>query len=407
MPRAFGSANYAEIGRLAIRSVFVCSCLMAPVLIALSQAPFVKQLLQILGQDSVVAAKTASWIQLYLLGVPANLLFRTTQRFFVAQHRPWPPVLASLAPSLVTHHFLLNHLVPTYGLSGSAMAIVLSQWMMCLLLFIQLRIFRQSAYEPASWPGVSATSIKEALAIEPLVKFIRLSIGGVAALSEWWFWEIMCFIAGTFGVVQLCAHSIVYNVIPMCFMIPLGMSIGLSVRMGTVLAYDSRRAKRMAASTLILAIIFGMAVASLLYAFQVPIIGLFTKDEAVANQCYAIWGRVCCYVCVLYVFGINGGILRALGMQWTMAAVLGVTLWCITLPSIVWFSIHEGGGFNSQWTLLPIAYTLVQFCLASCYIFYDWERRSTEIRDNANNHLTDFAFVNEQQVLLTEAESML
>jgi MATE family multidrug resistance protein len=60
------------------------------------------------------------------------------------------------------------------------------------------------------------------------------------------------FIAGSFGVVALCAHTIAYNLIPLLFMLPLGISIGLTVRIGTVIAYDAQRAKLMAGWTMLL-----------------------------------------------------------------------------------------------------------------------------------------------------------
>jgi MATE family multidrug resistance protein len=118
------------------------------------------------------------------------------------------------------------------------------------------------------------------------------------------------FIAGSFGVVALCAHTIAYNLIPLLFMLPLGISIGLTVRIGTVIAYDAEKAKLMAGWTMLLTAALGAVIACSLHFFQLPIISLFTKDDQVILECQAIWPKVSYYVFLLYIFGINGAILR-------------------------------------------------------------------------------------------------
>ena len=92
------------------------------------------------------------------------------------------------------------------------------------------------------------------------------------------------------------------------FMIPLGTSIGLTVRMGHVIADDPGKAKRMAAWTMVLIVIVAASVALCLHSFQLPIIRLFSNDPDVIHDSKAIWSNVCYYIFVLYVFGINGAI---------------------------------------------------------------------------------------------------
>jgi Na+-driven multidrug efflux pump len=93
-------------------------------------------------------------------------------------------------------------------------------------------------------------------------------------------------------------------------MLPLGISIGLTVRIGTVIAYDAHRAKLMAAWTMLLTAGLAAVVSLSLHFFQLPIIGLFTKDDDVIEESLVIWPNLSYYVFILYVFGINGAILR-------------------------------------------------------------------------------------------------
>jgi MATE family multidrug resistance protein len=185
MPRAYGSEQYDELGRLAIRSFVVCVGLLIPPVVPL--CTIMDWALVQLGQDPVASSLAASWIRVYLLGAPANLIFRVIQRFLVAQHQPWPPVYASVIPAFFLNPILLHTLVPAFGFTGSAYAIVITQWAMLFLLLLYLHL--KPDYHPESWPGLKLSYLKEALQPRPLLRFLNLSLGGVLSLSEWWFWE--------------------------------------------------------------------------------------------------------------------------------------------------------------------------------------------------------------------------
>merc|ERR1711920_729280 len=108
------------------------------------------------------------------------------------------------------------------------------------------------AYHKETWPGFDFKFLKESLDWKECKTYVKLGIGGVLSLSEWWCWEILCFIAGKLGVIPLCVHSIAYQLIPLAFMLPLGISIGLSVRLGSMLTQDVNKAKSLAIYTMIL-----------------------------------------------------------------------------------------------------------------------------------------------------------
>jgi Na+-driven multidrug efflux pump len=193
----------------------------------------------------------------------------------------------------------------------------------------------------------------------------------------------VCFIVGSFGIVPLCVHTIAYQLVPLLFMIPLGIMIGLTVRLGHLIAFDIKRAKKLAAWCMLFSTILGVIVSSLLYQFRIEISRLFTSDEEVIQGCQDIWPKLCYYIFVLYIFGINSAILRALGMQWQMAAIIFGCLWTGTLPAIFFFAVHRGGGIDAVWNTLPIFYTILQFLLASSYLTADWHKISTEVRAHA------------------------
>lgn len=58
------------------------------------------------------------------------------------------------------------------------------------------------------------------------------------------------------------------------------------------------------------------------------------------------------------MFGVDGAILRTLGMQWRMAAIFALCLWCLCLPAVLWFSTAKQAGLSVQWTLYCPSFAL-------------------------------------------------
>jgi len=192
------------------------------------------------------------------------------------------------------------------------------------------------------------------------------------SLQEWWFWETTCLIVGSFGIVPLAIHSIAYNVIPMVFMGAVGLATGLAVRIGQELSSNVQRAKSIAAWCMGFAIVVGSVVATLLFWLRGYIVTIFTNDEQVIQGCMDIWGRVCVFVFILYIFSINRAILRALGMQWRIAVCVVTCLWCGALPIIIYTAIYLNEGLNVIWIILPTVYAIMQLVLILSYTRMDW-----------------------------------
>ena len=378
MPRAYGSERYEELGRLAIRAT-VCGTF----LLAIPVAPlclYSGAALQYLGQDPEASALAQSWIQVYFLGAAPNLLFRVIMRFLLSQHKPWPLVFASFVPSIVIHPFLLEYCVSRIGFIGSALSIAATQWITLIVLLILLNLV--PIHKAETWPGLSLDLIQRSLQCGPIFQFLKLSIGGILSMTEWWFFELMCFIAGSFGVESLDAHTIAYNLVPLLFMLPLGLSIGLSVRMGNVIATSPEKAKIMAGWCMAFVATLGSVISFTLYQERMQVIHMFTTDHDVIRLASEIWPFLCYYVFLIYIMGISLAILRALGMQWRAAGIISASLYGITLPAVAYFAIYCGGGLLALWKVLPSCYTILQVALAMGYLVLDWQSYSRRVRES-------------------------
>jgi Na+-driven multidrug efflux pump len=187
-------------------------------------------------------------------------------------------------------------------------------------------------------------------------------------MTEWWFFEIMCFVAGSFGVIPLCVHAIAYNLVPVMFMLPLGILIGLTVRMGHLIVEHPVHAKLLACYCMAFTSFLGLLTCTMLYIGRKWIVLLFTKDTDVVDGALHIWVHLCYYTFLLYIFGISKAILRGLGMQWRLGAIIAVCLYCLTLPTLVYFSMIRGEAWMHCGHFYQFAILCCKYCLLVFYL---------------------------------------
>ncbi|KAG7348078.1 MATE efflux family protein [Nitzschia inconspicua] len=380
LPRKFATQNYAEMGHLATRGFIICALLLLFPMIVGIDATLLKRFFESFGQDPDASSLASRWIRIYLVGVPAMLVFRLTQSWLNAQNSVWPMVYASVISGFFVNPILLKVFVPTLGLHGSAISISITQWVMVAILFLCL-VIKPTFYNQESSPKLTKSSLVRALEREPMFEFLGLSLGGVLSLSEWWFWESSCFVSGTLGVVPLVCHTIAYNLVPIIYMPCLGISMALSIRIGHIVVHDVWKAKQLAAWSMLFTTLFGGVVSFGLKIFRLEICKLFTSDEDVIRGCEAIWPKLCCYVFILHIFGINSAILKALGMQWRMAAIICLCLWLGAFPCLLCFAVRHDGGLDVIWNVLPLSYGFMQVLLVLSYATADWESMARAGRD--------------------------
>jgi MATE family multidrug resistance protein len=58
-------------------------------------------------------------------------------------------------------------------------------------------------------------------------EFLKLALPGTLMVcAEWWGFEVTVIAVGLMGEVELAAHTVAFNTLGICYMIPLGMAVG-------------------------------------------------------------------------------------------------------------------------------------------------------------------------------------
>jgi multidrug resistance protein, MATE family len=450
LPRAYTLQHYTEMIYIILRTMIIAVCILLVPIIPLYyySEPL---LIQVLHQNTAASQLASIWIRIYFLGILPNLFFRLCMRFGMSQKYTLPFVVSTTISSFVFHPIFVHYLVtnnPNHTMGhvrGSSYALVGTQWMAALLLVLYLYFVPMQYTTTPSLPSsvsnttttakttttvalknqdeslnlkdhtdpnetvstwymhdiVSPTHLYHVVFcdIPTLRESFVLAIGGIGSMMEWWFFEVLCFIVGTFGIIPLCIHTIAYNLVPLVFMIPLGILGGLTVRIGHIIEQQIRRAQLLALYSMLCTVLWGIVITSLIYLFRVRIIQCFTNDPDVITGALQIWSNLCYYLFLLHVFAISQAILRALGKQWYLAIAITFCLYGITLPTIYYFSIIRDGQVNALWRVLPTCYAFLQVTLIVVYTTIDWSEaihktrnQTTQTTSSSMNKTTNKGF---------------
>lgn len=200
-------------------------------------------------------------------------------------------------------------------------------------------------------------------------------------MTEWWFWEASAFSAGELGTASLAAHTVAYAIIPLCFMFPLGICIGLSTRIGTLLGEG-----RVALSILLTKYTFclGLTITILsgilVFSTKTLLIALFTEDPKVIEMCDGYWWMLSFYVFLDGSWGIQRGAVIGTGQQFWMGVTMVVSLWCIGFPLMRYLSFGLGWGLTGIWVSMMTSYVILNLLLSLTYLLKDWTKLSNHIR---------------------------
>jgi len=210
--------------------------------------------------------------------------------------------------------------------------------------------------------------------------FKSLGTGGIVATSEWIYWETVSLMIGTLGVYELSVHTIPTQFLTVTYAIPFGIGTALSIRIGVMLSTDVNRAKRLALTCWIFSFVAISLGCFLCYQCRYAVYSLFTADKKIIAGADEIWPHVTVFMFLLQMFGINGGIVTGLGMQWSLGAIAFFWLWIMGLPVTYCFGIVRQHSLLMVWQSIWPPYVAMNLLLIYLFLSKDWQVVATTIR---------------------------
>lgn len=342
--QAVGAGDRIAISRGLQRGLVIAAALSVPTSLLLVPGEY---LLTFLRQPADVVPIAADYARACIPGVFPFLAFVVLRQALQAMARVKPIVLVILVSNLanvgLNWILIFGHLgFPLLGAVGAAWATSFCRFLMAAGLLA------------AGWKELRPHLVpfrRDTFIADSLTRMFRLGLPiGFQLQLELGSFAVAALLMGWLGTYAMGAHQIAINLASLTYMVPLGISSAVAVRVGYAVGRgDPPGARRSAAAALVCGGVF-MALAGILF-FAAPgdLARLYTEQSAIlalASSLIPIAG-------FFQIFDglqiVAAGILRGLGDTRGPLVINLLGFWLIGLPVSVFLAFPAGAGPTGIW----------------------------------------------------------
>jgi MATE family multidrug resistance protein len=350
--QAYGAGDRDSIGRSVRQGMWMGVALTVPAVFVLSQSDTV---FRWMGQEPKVAAMATGYLGAIVWGFLPFMWFAALRSFVEGVSRPFPVTLITLcglALNIGANYVLMFGKLglPALGVVGTGYATSLVFWFMCLSL-AALSYFERTL---RVFGALRRFWVPDPEYFWKLVR-IGAPIGALYGLEAGLFC-VAALLIGTLGTTDLAAHQVAIQFAAFTFMVPMGIGIATSVRVGQAVGRQDPVGTRWAGYVGIgMAVGFmGMAALFLWLAPQMAVSLYLDLDDAGNAEVVRIATRLLAFAAVFQMFDgaqvSAAGALRGLkdtrGPMWIGVAAY----WGVGLTTGVLLGFRSGMGVFGFWT---------------------------------------------------------
>ena len=321
---------------------------------ALATIPF----FEFFGQEAVVTTAAADYFLIVAVSMIPAIGCMAVKNHADAMNHPWPAFWISLGGVIL--NILLNWILiygklgaPALGLEGAGIATLIAR-IVTLAALIQWCRQSRTVHEwvPRNW-----FRRPDGPSIRSLVKVgLPASFQLLAEVSAF---VMATILIGTLGKISLASHQIAITCVATIFMVPLGLSMAMTVRIGE--AWGAKQTERMrpiVVSGWLMGGLFSLISATLVFLFPNVIAGWFvTEPEARALAASLL------VISAFFQFSdamqiISTGALRGLDDVNIPAWLAAFAYWMISIPVGWWFAFRLDWEAAGMWWGITIGLTM-------------------------------------------------
>ncbi|MEW6072040.1 MAG: MATE family efflux transporter [Planctomycetota bacterium] len=352
--QAWGARDRVAITRGLQRGLLLALVLSVPLgIIAL----WTERTMLAMGQLPAVAATAGRYATVLVASMPAFLLFVAVRQTLQAMHVLRPLLFVIVACNLLNAGLdwvlIFGHFgCPALGAVGSAWATVVSRWaMLGLLVFLAW---------PALRPYLSAYD-RKVPALAPIGRMLALGapVGGQFLIEIGAFGTVMVMM-GTIGDVELSGHTVALKLASFSFMVPLGISMAASVRVGNAIGRGDHPGTKRAAKVALLGgagVMLVFAAAFLLVPY--PLARVFTDLPGVLAIAVVLLPLAGFFQVFDGIQVVALGILRGSADTRLPMLIHLAGFWLVGVPAAYLFGFALGHGPAGLWWGLVLALAAV------------------------------------------------
>jgi MATE family multidrug resistance protein len=359
-------ASVRAVTRMGMWSVLLLSLPLAVLLL------FTKDILLFFAQQPSLAEAAGRFVMPLCLGLPCSLGYQVLRNYATALGQPNSPLWVMAVTisfnavgdyALIFGHFGMPRLELIGAGTASACSYAFSFLAMTAVVFVtpalrKYRIFRRFARPDWS----------------KFAELFRLGMPiGLTMIFEASLFNTSTLLMGTFGMASVAAHQIALNVASITFMVPLGVAMAATVRVGlSAGAGDLAGVRRAGASAVVVSVAFMSLCAVTIALFRNQIASLYFTNVASNADAIAL---TAVFLQVAAAFQIFDGlqVTAALSLRGLKDArmpmwIAGGCYWLIGFP--VCFGLGIWMGLNGLGVWIGLAFALFVAAISMCWRFY-------------------------------------
>lgn len=245
--------------------------------------PWAKDLMWWAGVPADLIGKTGLFLQGIVLGLPAMLMFRALAFYSASLNHPGPTLVLSALGLLV--NAALNYVLisgrwgwPALGGAGCGWASGVGMW----LSFLAMALF---VLVSPRYRGVRVLTRLDRPRWAVQLRLLRLGLPmGGSTLAEVAAFTGVALLVAPLGSVAIAAHQSGLNLVALVFMLYMGLSSAISIRVGQAVGAQDRGAAGYTARTGVsLALIVALAISPLLVLSRHAIAAMYSSDPQVRD----------------------------------------------------------------------------------------------------------------------------
>lgn len=322
-------------------------------------------MLRLVGAAPVLRPAAASFLHAVAFALPAVGVFGAARGLSEGLSRTVPTMLLQAAGLVLLAPLgwalMYGRLgAPALGVLGSGIATALVSSLQAVAYVLYVRF--SGAYRGVDW-GRGRWRPDPAI----LRRLLRLGVPIAASfLLEAGMFSAAGLLVARLGPVAAAANQVALNIVSVTFMVPLGVALAATVRVGNAVGgRETAALRRTARAGFLLVAAAECLSATTLLLFPGPLIAAYTDDPDVARQAAAVlrWGALFQLSDGGQVFA--NGMLRGLKDTRVPMGIIGICYWGVGLPLGAWLALARGLGAPGLWIGLFAGLTLAAMLLGA------------------------------------------
>jgi MATE family multidrug resistance protein len=327
-------------------------------------------ILALLVPERDLAFLAGDYLRLLLAGTPGYFLFEAGKRFTQAQglFSASLVVLLICTPINIALNYVLVFVLQ-WGLTGAALAVVISNTLLPVCLFLYVRFIKPSSLE--CWGGFTKQAFHN---WGPMVK---LALPGIIMVeAEWLAFDILTFSSSYISTADLAAQSVVMTICVVMFHIPFSVSVAVSTRLGNLIGSGSLSAAKLAAKAYtVVFVLIGLINGTIMATTRNVLPRAFSDDKEVIRLAAQVMPVLAAFQLFDATTALVNGLLRGLGRQKIGGYANLFVYYIVAVPLALFLCFGPPKlELAGLWTGCVVGSALITVSEGLYICFFDWSK---------------------------------